>query len=129
MVAELNILQRGGIYLATLDPAKGAGIGKLRPVVVLSAQRILDIDPPVVFICPLSSQSFPAFETLHVILEPRDRLLKISYALVEHCRSISRQRLRPDRIAMLSTAEIALVVHRLQRLLDLQGAEVDPPRQ
>lgn len=118
-MADVTVLQRGGIYLARLDPAKGAEIGKLRPVVALTAQRILDVDPPVVFVCPLSSQSFTAFETLHVVLEPRDRLLKRSYALVEHCRSISRHRLQPDRIAMLSAREIAQVLHRLQRLLGL----------
>jgi len=118
-VAEVTALQRGGIYLARLDPAKGPEIGKLRPVVALTAQRILNVHPPVVFICPLSSQSFTEFETLHVVLEPRDRLLKPSYALVEHCRSVSRQRLQPDRVAMLSAREIAQILHRLQRLLGL----------
>jgi len=49
-------LTRGGIYLARLDPALGAEVGKLRPAVILTAQALLDVDPPVLFICPLSSQ-------------------------------------------------------------------------
>jgi mRNA-degrading endonuclease toxin of MazEF toxin-antitoxin module len=59
-------LTRGGIYLARLDPALGAEVGKLRPVVILTAQTLLDVDPPMLFICPLSSQSDPAFEPLHL---------------------------------------------------------------
>lgn len=58
------------MYLARLDPARGAEVGKLRPVVVLTAQEILDVEPPFVFVCPLSSRSDPAYEALHVKLAP-----------------------------------------------------------
>lgn len=44
---------RGGVYLARLDPAKGAEVGKCRPVVLLTDQGLLDIEPPHIFICPL----------------------------------------------------------------------------
>jgi mRNA interferase MazF len=118
-VAELTRLHRGGVYLARLDPAKGAEVGKLRPVVLLTAQTVLDADPPVVFICPLSSRSDPAFEALHVALGARDRLLRESYALIEHCRSISRHRIQPERIASLTPGEIGRILHRLQRLVGL----------
>ena len=39
-------LTRGGVYLARLDPARGAEVGKLRPVVILTAQALLDVNPP-----------------------------------------------------------------------------------
>jgi mRNA interferase MazF len=67
-------LTRGGIYLARLDPARGAEVGKRRPIAILTAQRLLDIDPPVLFICPLSSRSDPAFAALHLTLPARDQL-------------------------------------------------------
>ncbi|WP_295439162.1 type II toxin-antitoxin system PemK/MazF family toxin [uncultured Thiodictyon sp.] len=57
-------LIRGGIYLARLDPAKGAEIGKLRPAALLSAPEILEIDSPVLFVCPLSSRSEPRCASL-----------------------------------------------------------------
>jgi mRNA interferase MazF len=119
MVAQEKILTRGGIFLAKLDPSKAAEIGKIRPVVILTSQAILDITPPTLFICPLSSQSQPAFSSLHVELASRDNLEVTSYALVEHCRSISIQRIIYPRLAQLTSSEIRLILHRLQRLIGL----------
>ena len=110
-------LTRGGVYLARLDPARGAEVGKLRPVVVLTAQEILDVEPPFVFVCPLSSRSDPAYEALHVKLAPRADLRVESHALAEHCRTVSVRRLRPARLAQLDPSEIAAILRKLQRLL------------
>src|SRR5580704_4286440 len=111
MVEE--ILTQGGVYLARLDPAKGAEVGKIRPVVMLNSQAILDVVPPTIFICPLSSKSQPEFASLHVKLSPRDNLKATSYALVEHCRSISTRRIIYPRLAQLTDAELRLILHRL----------------
>ncbi|HEX4044067.1 MAG TPA: type II toxin-antitoxin system PemK/MazF family toxin [Gammaproteobacteria bacterium] len=118
MVGQREILTRGGIYLAKLSSAKAAEVEKVRPIVILNAQEILDILPPVIFICPLSSQSYPAFNSLHVKLSPRDNLKAISYALVEHCRAISINRMTYPRIAQLTHAELLIILHRLQQLVD-----------
>lgn len=112
-------LTRGGIYLARLDPAKGAEVGKLRPVAVLTAQSLLEIMPPTVFVCPLSSRSDPAFQALHLELPPRDGLHVASFALVEHCRAISVRRLQTRRLAQLGAAELSEITRRLQRLVGL----------
>lgn len=112
-------LSRAGIYLARLDPVKGAEVGKLRPVMMLCAEEILAVDPPLLFVCPLSSQSSPQFESLHVPLLPRDGLRVPSFALVEHCRAISRRRVLGNRIARATDEELAMVLHRLQRLVGL----------
>ncbi len=117
MVGEVNILSRGGIYLAKLDPSKAAEVGKIRPVVILTAQEILNIIPPIVFVCPLSSQSRSEFSSLHVELPPRDNLQVTSFALVEHCKSITIRRLIYPRLAQLTDTELSLILHRLNRLL------------
>ncbi len=108
---------RGGVYLARLNPAKGAEIGKLRPIVLLTDQNLLDVKPPHVFICPLSSRSEQAYQALHVKLSARDNLHVESYALAEHCRSISIRRMQPERLAQLDPDEIKLIIHKLQRLI------------
>lgn len=110
-------LTQGGVYLARLDPAKGAEIGKIRPVVVLMAPEILAVHPIVVFVCPLSSQSQPAYAGLHVELPARDGLQKTSFALVEHCRSIGRQRILLPRIAKLESEELRTIIQRLGRMV------------
>ena len=114
-----EILTQGGIYLARLDPSKAAEIGKIRPVVILNSQAILDIMPPTVFVCPLSSQSHPKFSSLHVKLSARDNLNATSYALVEHCRSITIKRIVYPRLAQLTSAELLVILHRLQKLVGL----------
>jgi mRNA interferase MazF len=119
MVDQKEILTRGGIYLARLDPAKAAEIGKIRPVVLLNSQVILDSVPPIVFICPLSSQSQTRFSSLHVKLPARDNLNTHSYASVEHCRAITLKRIVYPRLAQLTPDELSLILHRLQRLVGL----------
>ena len=71
-MAGITRLTRGGVYLARLDPAKGAEVGKLRPVVVLTDQSLLDVSPPHVFVCPLSGRSDPDYQALHLMLPARD---------------------------------------------------------
>src|SRR3990167_690620 len=119
MVEPQEILTRGGVYLARLDPVKAAEVGKIRPVVLLNTKAIRDITPPVVFICPLSSQSAPAFSSLHVALVARDNLKVTSYALSEHCRTISLRRIIHPRLAQLTDAELQFILHRLKRLVGL----------
>ena len=118
MVAGLR-LTRGGVYLARLDPAKGAEVGKLRPVVVLTDDTLLQIKPAHVFICPLSSWSEPAYEALHLALSARDNLRINSFALVEHCRAVSVRRLLNERLAQLDTGEVNEIARRLQRMCGL----------
>jgi mRNA interferase MazF len=119
MVGQIEILTRGGVYLGKLNPAKHAEIGKVRPVIILNSQLILDSAPPVIFTCPLSSQSQKEFRNLHYELSPRDNLRAKSYALIEHCRAISLNRIVYPRIGQLSKSELDNILNRLQRLVGL----------
>lgn len=112
-------LTRGGVYLARLDPAKGAEVGKLRPVVVLTDDKLLEVEPPHVFVCPLSSRSEPAYAALHLALSARDNLRVKSFALVEHCRAISIRRLLEERLAQLTMGEVNEIARRLQRMIGM----------
>lgn len=117
---QVEILSRGGVYLAKLNPAKATEIGKVRPVVILNSQAILNSVPPIIFICPLSSQSQPEFSSLHFELNVRDNLKVKSYALIEHCRSIAISRIIYPRIAQITSSEIENILHKLQRLVGLK---------
>ena len=118
MVEQDKTLTRGGIYLARLDPAKGEEIGKIRPIIILNSQVILNDIPPIIFVCPLSSQSQPEFKHLHIELEVRDNLKVTSYALVEHCRSITINRIIHPRIAQTTSIELNTILHKLRRLVE-----------
>ena len=112
-------LTRGGIYLAKLNPAKKDEVGKIRPVIILNSQEILNANPPVIFICPLSSQSQLEFEALHVELDIRDNLKVKSYALAEHCRSITFNRIINPRLAQTTSVELNNILHKLQIIIGL----------
>jgi len=120
-VEKVTILTQGGIYLARLDPSKHAEVGKIRPVVVLMGQFILDVQPASVLVCPLSSQSYPECSQLHVALPPRDSLQNDSYALVEHCRSISIKRIINPRLAQLTNKELGLIFIRLKNMCNMDN--------
>lgn len=113
------ILSQGGVYLVKLNPSKKNEVGKVRPAVLLTNQKILSAEPPVVFICPLSSQSLPKFKSLHVEIAPRDRLLKTSFALVEHCHAIALARISSPRIAQMQDEETRAIIKRLNLLIDV----------
>jgi len=117
-MVEKEILTKGGVYLARLDPVKGAEIGKIRPVAILMSQAILDVTPPLVFICPLSSHSDKNFDGLHVKLSARDNLHVVSFALIEHCRAIATRRIIQPRLAQLSEVEVKEITRRLKFMID-----------
>lgn len=117
--AHGEALKRGGIYLARLDPAKVGEIGKLRPVVVLTTQDILDRQPVLIFICPLSSRSDPSFASLHLCLPARENLHVESFALVEHCRAIAVKRIQGPRLASVDDSEMTVLTHRLVRMIGM----------
>jgi mRNA interferase MazF len=117
MVEEIDYFIRGGVYIAKLYPVKYNEIGKLRPVVILNSQNILSNNPTNIFICPLSSQSKEDFKHLHFYLQPRDRLEVGSYALVEHCKSISYERIIKSSLCVLSTFELDCILEKLLFLL------------
>ena len=118
-MVEQQILIRGGIYLAKLDPAKRNEVGKIRPIVILNSQLVLDSEPPIIFICPLSSQSQVEFSNLHVELQARDGIKVKSYALVEHCRSITTNRIISSRLSQSTDYELRSILHKLSILVGL----------
>lgn len=115
---EEKILTRGGVYLANLDPAKKDEVGKIRPVIVLNSQKILNANPPIIFICPLSSKSHPEFNHLHFELDVRDNLQVKSYALTEHCRAIAINRIMHPRLAQTMTFELNSIINKLWQLIN-----------
>jgi len=112
-MVEVKTFIRGGVYLAKLNPSKYDEVGKVRPVVILNTQNILNCNPPLIFICPLSSKSHKEFQYLHIKISPKDKINKTSYALIEHCKSISYQRLHNDLLSVLTNNELEQIIQNL----------------
>ncbi len=97
-------LIRGGIYLAKLSPTKGAEPGKIRPVVIVQRQEILEIYPTVLVV-PLTSNLKGKYP-MRLFIKARERLEKDSAIMVDQMRAIDVSRLIPDRIASLTVEEM-----------------------
>jgi len=108
---------RGDIVLARLNPNRGAEIGKIRPVIVLTQTSLIEVGLPVVFIVPLSTQSWPELAAMRVEIQPRENLLKTSYAVLEQARSIDRSRIEAKKLTRLSQTELKEIEAKLTLML------------
>lgn len=112
-------MQRGEVCVARLHPNQGAEIGKVRPVLILTENRLLAAGMPMVMVVPLSSQCWQGMEALRVEISPRDRLLKPSYVVIEQARSIDRARIANEVLARLTSAELQLVEKQMRYLMGM----------
>ncbi len=105
-------MRRGEIWLARMNPNTGAEIGKVRPALVLLAQRYLDAGSPVVMAAPLTSQYWPDMAALRIPVSPRGRLLKDSFVVLEQMRALDRSQF-DTKLAELSADEMQAVDRQL----------------
>lgn len=99
-------MRRGEIWLARLNPNTGAEIGKVRPVLILLAQRYLDAGSPVLMAAPLTTQYWPGMAALRYPVAARGRLLKDSYVVLEQMRALDRSRFGDTSLAELTADEM-----------------------
>jgi len=81
-------VERYGIYLADLDPARGREIAKTRPVVVIS-QNAMNRHLDTVVVCPLTTKLHPQWRSRIQIVCAR----KKAEVAVDQIRTISKVRL------------------------------------
>jgi mRNA interferase MazF len=106
-------MKRGEIYFATLDPTVGSEIAKKRPVVIVS-NNLHNRKAPIVTVVPLTSNvsriyPFEVFLDAKLTLLPKD-----SKAMPQQVRTISKQRIIGDAIALLSVEDIQLLEDALK---------------
>ena len=112
-------MRHGEIWLARLNPNTGAEIGKVRPVLILLAQRYLDAGSPVVMAAPLTTQYWPGMAALRIPVSARGRLLKDSYVALEQMRALDRSRFSDSCLGMLSAEEMQAVEHQLMMMFGI----------
>lgn len=83
----------GEIWLADLSPKVGTELGKLRPVLVIHDQMLLDVEHPSTLIVPLTTNLIDNAEPLRIRIKPQDKLQKESDIIIDQIRAIDNQRL------------------------------------
>ena len=112
-------MKRGEIWVANLNPPRGRETGKIRPVLIMQADELNAIGPPMVVVLPLTTRIYPGFTHWRVTLEPRGRLLRASQIMVDQPRALDRRRIGEGPLAVLSPEEMAEVERRLCAVLGL----------
>jgi mRNA interferase MazF len=49
-------VKRGEIWIANLNPSRGREFGKVRPVLIVNADELIDAGAPVIVVLPVTTQ-------------------------------------------------------------------------
>ena len=112
------MLRSGDVQLADLGEPRGREAGLPRPVVIVTAQRILDARPNVVHVVPLTTTL--RGHRSEVVLDPDEDngLTQSSAAQCQHVRAISAGRLA-ERYGHVGPEALAQLRETRADLLDL----------
>ncbi|MBX9636431.1 MAG: type II toxin-antitoxin system PemK/MazF family toxin [Nitrosomonas sp.] len=105
----VEVIRRGEIWTANLNPPRGQEIGKIRPVLVFQDNALTAIGTPMVIILPLTTQIYPAFKQWRITVTARHRLLKDCQIVVDQPRTLDRTRFGEGPLATLSEEEMISV--------------------
>lgn len=86
-------LKQGEIWLANLNPGRGTEPGKMRPVLIIQNQVLLDSHHPSTLIIPLTTKLIDKTEPLRLRIKAQDNLQKDSDLLIDQIRAIDNRRL------------------------------------
>lgn len=102
-------MRRGEVWIANLNPSRGAETGKIRPVLILQADFLIAQGEPTVIVLPLTTQVRPSKAPLHVTIAARDDLQRDCQVMPEQPRTVDRTRLVTGPLTRLTPGEMAAV--------------------
>jgi len=112
-------MKRGEIWLGRLNPARGAEIGKTRPVLIVQDNALTAGGSRTVIVLPLTTQISPEREPGHVTLAARGSLHCPSQIMTDSPRTLDRERLLSGPLARISPDEMAAVERGLLAALGM----------
>ncbi len=111
--------ERGEVWLANLNPRRGAEPGKKRPVLIVQAQALLDAGHPSTLIIPLTTNLIEDAEPLRIRVPAQSSLRYASDLLIDQLRAIDNRRLVEGPLAHLDDPTMARVAAALKEVVDL----------
>jgi mRNA interferase MazF len=112
-------MRRGEIWTANLNPSRGREIGKIRPVLIVQADELIDADTPMVVVLPLTTHVYPQFRLWRVTVPARDRLRDDCQIVVDQPRALDRTRIGDGPLTVLTPAELVTVERSLRVVLGM----------
>ena len=114
-------IEHGAIWLADLNPGKGAEPGKTRPVLVVQSQTLLDAGHPSTLVIPLTTHLVEDTEPLRLRVKAFAKLKHDSDLLLDQLRAIDNRRLTSGPLGVCSTVLMRKVQAAIVEVLDLPG--------
>lgn len=114
------MLTSGDIVDLDLGQPQGREAGYVHPAVLVTAQRILDADPTVVHVVPLTSSIRGFHSEIVIDADERNGLDVASAAQCQHLRTVSPARVHATRGSVGPTV-LAQLREAIAVLLDLPG--------
>ncbi|MGH7836647.1 MAG: type II toxin-antitoxin system PemK/MazF family toxin [Candidatus Binataceae bacterium] len=111
--------ERGEVWLANLNPRRGAEPGKTRPVLIVQAQALLDAGHPTTMVVPLTTNLIDDAEPLRIRVSVQSSLRRESDLLIDQLRAIDNSRLVQGPLARLDGPTLNRVSAALREVLDL----------
>ena len=111
--------KRGSVWLANLNPGRGTEPGKIRPVLIVQSQALLEADHPSTLIVPLTSNLIDDAEPLRLRLSAQGGLDKDADLLLDQLRAIDNKRLIQGPLLQCPPECMGRVDEALREVLDL----------
>jgi mRNA interferase MazF len=112
-------MRRGEVWTANLNPSRGREIGKIRPVLIVQADELIDADTPMIVVLPLTTHVYPQFRLWRVTVPARDRLRDDCQVVVDQPRPLDRTRIGDGPLTVLTPAELATVERSLRVMMGM----------
>ena len=109
----------GEIWLADLNPPRGAEPGKTRPVLIIQSQALLDADHPSTYAIPLTTKLVDDAEPLRIRVSAAGRLPRDSDLLMDQLRAIANRRLVSGPLVRLPASAMKRVGRALLELIGM----------
>ena len=110
----------GEVWLTNLNPGHGTEPGKIRPVLILQNQALLDAGHPSTLIIPLTTNLIDDAEPLRLRVAAQGALDKDSDLLVDQLRAIDNKRLIDGPLLRLDDEIMGRVYRAVGEVLGLQ---------
>jgi mRNA interferase MazF len=121
----LNMIQKikkGEVWLANLNPTKGTEAGKIRPVLILQDQTLLDVLHPSTLIVPLTTNLIDDAQPLRIRIEAQEGLEKDSDLLLDQLRAIDNKCLIKGPLTRLGEEELRNVYDAVCEVIGMTTA-------
>lgn len=115
----VEIVRRGEIWVANLNPPRGTEIGKIRPVLIIQENALTSIKESMVIVLPLSTQVYPKFNKWRITINARERLLRDCQVIIDQPRALDKSRIGDGPLTKLTAEELTSVEQSLSAVLGM----------